>query len=340
MTHDDTSRSSSPSRKMKRLAVGILVVLVVYTAGWFLAAHQIEQRLTSAIAERARAGSPAGCTDMDVRGYPFRIGVFCQSVKVDDAQRGASASFGAFRSAAQVYQPGHAVLELDGPAEIRVTPDISLSANWSLLHASVQAGLSGVQRTSLTYDDLAGTLLATPERPGIRFDATHGEAHLRQNGPDLDTALSVTGLDLKIAEGGPRILPVLASTLDVTFADRGSLLGQGRFPPGALRGSKGDMRNLTLDLGNGMLAQASGRFSVDDDGLISGAFNVTMKDIEGWRKNLTGSFPDEDSVSLINNIANMLTALSNGRNEATVNLNVRDGTAFLAFFPIGELPRL
>ena len=105
-------------------------------------------------------------------------------------------------------------------------------------------------------------------------------------------------------------------------------------------GSKGEMRNLTLDLGNGMVTSASGPFTVNDQGLISGEFSVTMKNIEGWRQNLVKVFTDEDGTVMVNNIANMLTALADGKNEATVKLNVRDGIAFLAFFPIGELPQL
>ncbi|WKL26080.1 DUF2125 domain-containing protein [Sinorhizobium meliloti] len=47
-----------------------------------------------------------------------------------------------------------------------------------------------------------------------------------------------------------------------------------------------------------------------------------------------------DETDLIDNVANMLKALAGGKNEATVKLNVRDGTAFLAFVPIGMLPAL
>lgn len=332
---------SPASRKMKRLTIGIVIVAIVYTAGWFFAAHQIETRLDTALSERQRSGSTIECTDRDIKGYPFRIGLFCGALKVDDTRYGASGAFGAFRSAAQVYRPGHAVMELDGPAEIRFSPGLSVSANWSLLHASVQAGLSGVRQSAMTYDDLTGTLRADRDQtPPLRFDARHGEAHLRQNGADLDMALSVDGLDVNIADGGPRLLPVFDSVLDLTLVDRATLLENGTFSPGMLRDTKGEVRNLTLDLGNGMVTQASGPFTVNADGLISGKFSLTMKNIEGWRQNLTGSFTDEGSVALINNIANMLTALSSGANEATVTLNVRDGTAFLAFFPIGELPRL
>lgn len=332
---------------MRWLAIGILLFLVLYAGAWFFAANQIETRLPAFLSEDNGTGSSAECGGMTVRGFPFRIGLFCDTVRLDDAARGASASFGALRSAAQVYRPGHAVIELDGPAEIRVSPGLSVSGDWSLLHASVQATLSGLQRTSMTYDQLTGTAIlpATHEDAAIgdthklAFLAGHGEAHLRQNGNDLDAAFSVDGFDTRL-DNGPSLLPLLSASADMTLVDRAALMNAGGLKPGALRNSKGEMRKLTLDLGNGMVTTASGPFTVDDKGLISGEFSVTMKNIEGWRQNLVKVFSNEDGMAMVNNIANMLTALADGKNEATVKLNVRDGIAFLAFFPIGELPQL
>jgi hypothetical protein len=95
---------------------------------------------------------------------------------------------------------------------------------------------------------------------------------------------------------------------------------------------------LTLDAGEGMTAKLSGPFSVNDQGLISGEFALTLVNISTWRENLVKAIPEE--TDLINNVANVLAALAAGKNEATVKLNVRDGTAFLAFVPIGVLPAL
>ncbi|OBZ95452.1 hypothetical protein ADU59_12905 [Pararhizobium polonicum] len=347
MTATDIAERSGGSRKIRWLAIGIVLFLIVYSGAWFLAASQIETRLSAFLDGKKATGSSAECADMDVRGFPFRIGLFCDKVRLDDTAKGASATFGALRSAAQVYRPGHAIIELDGPAEIRISPGLSVSADWELMHASMQATLSGLDRTSITYDQLAGTAVVPSmddDAPDgathkLAFAAGHGELHLRQNGADLDAAVSIDKLDTKL-DGGPSLLPALNASADLTFVDRAALMEAGGLVPNALHNSKGEMRNLTLDFGGGMVTTASGPFSVDDRGLISGEFHVTMKNIEGWRQNLVKAFPDKDDTVMINNIANMLTALADGKNEATVKLNVRDGIAFLAFFPIGELPQL
>jgi len=338
MTATDTAASPA-SRKIWQLAIGIVVFIGLYTGAWFLAADQIKTRISAFLANGAATGLSGECDSMDVRGFPFRIGLFCDTVRVDDTRRAASGSFGALRSAAQVYQPGHAIVELDGPAEIRVSPGLSMSADWALMHASLQANWEGLDRTSIASDKLAGTVLMTGTGESLGFAADHSEIHMRRNGPDLDAAYSVTGLNIKPV-AGQDLLPLINASLDLTFVDRANLLDAGGRQPDALYNSKGEVRNLTLDLGSGMVGTITGPFSVDGAGFISGEFSVTLKNIEGWRQNLTKAFPDEDGTILINNIANMLTALADGKNESTVKLNVRDGTAFLAFIPIGVLPQL
>lgn len=337
MTATAVANRSSVSRKILWLAAGIALVSGLYSAGWFVAADQVEKRLTAYLTERQASGFGGECAEMEVRGFPFRIGLFCDKVRLDDTRHGASASFGALRSAAQVYQPGRAVIELDGPAEIRVSPGATISADWTLLHASLAATLSGVDRTSLAYDNLTGTARSPLTGKGLGFGASHGEIHLRQNGGDLDAALSIDKLDLRPGEG-PSLAPPADVTMELTVAGKAEWLQAASFSPHMLRATSGELRQLTLDAGSGMSAKLSGPFSVDDQGLISGEFSLVIANIDSWRESLVKIIPGE--AELLDNIANMLKALSGGRNEATVKLNVRDGTAFLAFVPIGVLPAL
>lgn len=336
MSATAVSNPSPVSRKFRWLMAGIALVAGIYSAGWFLAADQIEKRLTARLADGQAAGLGGECTNMDVRGFPFRIGLFCDKVQLDDTRHGTSATFGALRTAAQVYQPGHAVIELDGPAEIRASPGLNVSADWTLLRASMRATLSGVDRTSLAYDNLTGRVRLPLSDHGLGFGASHGELHLRQNGADLDAALTVDKLDLR-PEEGPSYTPPATVAADMTFTDKAEWMTAPPTPE-MFRGSKGELRQLTIDLGSGMNARLSGPFSVNDQGLISGEFSLTMTNIEAWRSNLVKLIPDD--ANLVDNTANMLKALANGKDEATVKLNVRDGTAFLAFIPIGVLPTL
>lgn len=336
MTINAAPAKRSVSRKIWWLAITIVLVIAAYTAAWFYAAGRLQQGLTMFLEEGKASGVSGECVNSEVRGYPFRIGYFCESVRIDDSRVAASATFGALRTAAQIYRPGHYVLELDGPLEMRATPGMSVTANWELLHSSVVNASSGLERTSLTYDKLSGKAVA-PELPGtLSFAADHGEVHLRQNGPDLDVALSGDALTLSV-EGLASLPRPLDSSLDLTLYDRADLLERNA-PQTGIRNSRGELRTASIDLGEGMIVDLSGPFSVNAEGLISGEINVSLKNVSAWEQTLSTSFPE--ASSLIGNVANMLKALSNGGNDASVKLNLRDGMAFLAFIPLGELPRL
>lgn len=336
MTTDATPAKSSISRKIWWLGIAIVLVIAAYTAAWFYAANRMQQGLSMFLEEGKASGVSGECVNSDVRGYPFRIGYYCDSVKIDDSQMAASATFGALRTAAQVYQPGHYVLELDGPMEMRAAPGMSVTANWNLLHSSVVNTRSGIERTSMTYDKLTGKAI-TPELPGtLSFAASHGEIHLRQNGPDLDAALSGDALTFSV-EGLAGFPRPLDSRIDLTLYDQADLLARNA-PKTGIRNSRGELRSASLDLGDGMIVDLSGPFSVNAEGLISGEINVSLKNISAWEQTLSVSFPE--ASDMIGNVAKMLKALSNGGNDASVKLNLRDGMAFLAFIPLGELPRL
>ena len=98
-----SSRSGS-SRKFWLLGGGVVLVIALYTGGWFYAASVLKTNVLRAIAPRDTAELSGECADMDFRGYPFRIGLFCSKVDVDDNANGVSASFGALRSAAHARQ--------------------------------------------------------------------------------------------------------------------------------------------------------------------------------------------------------------------------------------------
>ena len=60
----------------------------------------------------------AECVNLTARGFPFRIGLFCDRVAFEQPSAAMTLSAGAFRSAGQIYDPMRLVAELDGPAKI------------------------------------------------------------------------------------------------------------------------------------------------------------------------------------------------------------------------------
>ncbi|WP_377290642.1 DUF2125 domain-containing protein [Rhizobium sp. SG2393] len=326
---------SGASRKMLRLFIGVVVFIALYTGLWFLAARQAENYVTRLLAVAGADGLSGQCAGLKVSGYPFRIGLFCDNVKLDDVSIGASFTSGALRSAAQIYNPGHSVIELDAPAEFRMTPDLAVTANWDRLRASLRAGLSSISRFSSESDNLAVNLsLLTIGETG-RLTAAHGEFHARQNGTALDVAAS---LDKPVLTIGGQPLTASAVSVDMTLADKAGLMNYDMALPDGIDQDAGTLNRVAVDLGNGMTGDLSGPFTVDGDGLVSGEFTLAMTNLEGWRQALAALLPDDRDT--IDNVMNAIKALSGQKDRASVKLTARKGTVFLTLIPLFVIPPL
>jgi hypothetical protein len=333
MASSSRAGTSGATRKLVRLAVAVVLVVALYTGGWFYAASWLKETLAQELAASEEGLHSASCSNLSVRGFPFRIGLFCDTVGIDDRPTGLSATFGALRSAAQVYRPGHAVVELDGPAQVRVTPDLVFDANWDLLRASGVAWTNGLDRASLAYDGLKGRLNVPSEAVSVGVAAAHGEKHIRQSGEALDVAASFDALSLDL---GDRVLPPLDVAADMTIADAAKWISAAGPPAGTPLGASVELRRLSLDLGDGKIATLSGPLKVGDDGFLSGTLDLDIAGITVWRDRISEAFPEISATAA--QVAQVIEGLSKGGDRAVVKLNVEEGTVYLGLFPIAFIP--
>lgn len=328
--------TSAVSRKIMRLGILIIVGIAVYTGAWFYAANSLQKSLLAFFGGENPAEVDISCDDTAVRGFPFRIGLFCSKVGLDDRFHGVSASFGALRSAAQIYAPGHVVWELDSPGEVRSSLGFSAALQWQALRSSVNSGLSGVDRTSLEATGSKATV--TMMTTGQTFDAAsdHLEAHARRNGDDLDVALMIRNGTFQLPGGTP-VIPPSSTTVDMTLAGKAKYLDMQGDRGEGLYGSSGEIRRIAIDLGEGRILSANGPFSIGTDGLISGELRLDLEGIDAWRKTLAEAFPDD--ADNIKSGAKILKALFSGQQNGGVDLKIQNGVVILGgFIPIGVLP--
>lgn len=328
------SSQSGTARKILWLGFAILLAIGLYTAGWFYAANRLKETVLRAITPTESASVSGECGDIAFRGYPFRIGLFCSRVNVDDKNNGVSASFGQLRSAAQVYNPGHIVWELDSPAEIRTAHGLSVSAEWQNLQSSLTTRLKGIDRTSLVIDGLTANAVSSVTGQTINFDATKTEVHLRQNGADLDGAITVTD-SATVIKDWPQLLPRLSAIADVTLAGKAGMI-DGSDGTG-LYGASGELRRVVADIGEGRTMRISGPFSFDNEGYLSGQFKVEIEKLGAWSDNAKQAFPQLQST--IDTARKLLGALAGGGDRASVDLVVDRGRATISgFIPLGKIP--
>ena len=316
------------SRRFFWLGVFIVVLFGGYSLGWFWLAGRLEAEAKTTITALNRDGMEADCVNPTARGYPFRIGLYCDSVAFSDAAQGISLSAGSLRSAGQIYDPMRLVAELDGPASIDSARAGVFSLDWENLRASARLSTPLPRRLSLEGVRLkAATAGGAPLLAAENF-----QAHMRPNEENLDLAGSFSGLALDASLLDGRKVPPLSGQSDITINDGVRLLGE-RVKD--LRGQSGTIRELALSTGEETGVTLSGPFSIDDAGLIDARLNITIRDPRGLSAVLAEAVPEKRDQ-----IEQAFSGLAMLGNAPSLPLRIAKGKASLGFIPLGQIPPL
>ena len=142
----------------------------------------------------------------------------------------------------------------------------------------------------------------------VGLAATHGEKHVRRSGDALDVAASLDALSLDL-DG--KVLPPMNVTVDLTIADAAGWLSSAGPPPTLPLGTSAELRGLSFDLGAGNSMTLSGPVSVDDAGYVSGALDLTIEGVTGWRDRISEVVPD--AAETVQRVAGAIKGLSGGQ---------------------------
>lgn len=327
-----------PRNKLLALAAAILLLAVGYTLAWTFLAGELRQRVTMLIGGLADENISADCRDLDVRGYPFRLGVFCESVR---AERTAGAPLtvttGPLRSAAQIYRPNHIVSELDGPASVETATE-SLAADWEVLRASTVFSTSGLSRVSAEARMLAAEARPNALGAPVALQSDDIEFHARRNnGNGLDLALRAENARLS---GGALAssLPAFGVVGEATIDDGAAFLDGRAIDRAALRGTSGRIANAALAIGEDGVIRVSGPFDISAAGRISGRFDIEIVDMAAWTATAREAFPA--LAANIENAANLLRSLEGRDGALSATLNVDEGRVSFGIIPLARLPAI
>ena len=312
-------RQPNYGRRIRWLGLAVVLFCILYAAGWFWAARQLE-----AVAAPAVANAQVECSNLQSGGFPFRIGLFCD--RTGFADQGVVIKAGAFRSAAQVYNPTTVVGELDGPARVEAPGLPPLELSWSNLRASSHLANPVPTQTSL---DARNLRVSGPN--GLLATADDAQAHVRLRGQDIDVAASVLALVLPALPNGGT-LPAANGQLVATLANGVADLALKR---NTLRGRSGSITTLELALGPNATLSLSGPFSVDEDGLLDAEWTVAATNPERLAQSLASVFPEKAQE-----IRTALAGLAVLGSSASLPLRVENGEARLAFVTLGDIPPL
>ncbi|WP_026480856.1 DUF2125 domain-containing protein [Ahrensia sp. 13_GOM-1096m] len=333
MSSDNAKKPYNAKRRIQFLSAFSVFLIVAATAGWYFVAGKIDEAAGKLISVQAAKGNVVECDNRIVRGYPFRFGVFCDAVSYNDDKNNALIiKAGAFRSAAQFYDPRKIIGELDGPLVIEqpsMAQDIKVS--WSSMRSSFVATNPLPQHVSIVGKDVR--IEQSDDAP--RIAAIGLESHMRINGNDLDLAGRAQELSIKNTIAQIENLPPLGLDFDATVKDGAALLASNSLQ---LRGTDLDVRRIGVLLSDDQGLLLSGPLKVDNQGLIDGELTLRIIDVDAVSNLIGKALP---------NIAPMLSAFAAGQprsgeknDEVEMTLSITKSQIRLGFIPLGKLKPL
>lgn len=326
--------AQSPRRRrgLKWLLFAAVALIAVYIGGWFYLSAQVQSEFDRALANLNRDGVIAQCANRKIGGFPFSLGLDCESLTYEDDGKATYASTGAMRSHAHIADPMLAEIELDGPLRMQAPSLIPIWMDWERLSGDVRFGFPMPKRVFLEGEDLAAQ--SDPEdesNPEQLFNLASLNAWLAPSGSNIECAGEFKGLELAPAATGGRTIPVLEGKGAATIVNGLTTIAA---RSNSFRGQAVEIKNLSLSSGEASVA-LSGPASVDGDGLLDAQLKVMVTNPQALSEALQQAVPEH-----ADEIRSGLGGLAVMGKEVSLPLNIAKGRAWLGPIPLGNLPPL
>lgn len=331
MTSSDESRSK-PRRGWWWLVIVLIVLFAAYSAGWFWMADRLMKEADGAVASLNTKGIAAGCTNLEVSGFPFAFTVTCDNVAYQDDARDIAASAGAFYATVTPLWPFDARARLEAPLRTAIPGMLPLWIDWDNLRAGIKLSFSTPRDVTLTAEGLSGQTDPSDDSDPVQlFSAAQAQAQFQPNGPDLDYRGSFTDLEVdpEIMDG--RALPPLAGSGIIRLKNGLALLTT---KVSGLRGQAIEITYLDLSSGDAKVS-VSGPISVDADGLIDASLKIKLQNPNAVAAVLAGVIPEKASE-----IQQGFAALAMFGSHPSMPLKIVKSKASLGFIPLGRIKPL
>jgi len=336
------SRRSFLSHPMGKWGLFMLFLFLLWFAGWYAFANYADGKIGEALVGAKDRGINVECDNRQMRGFPFRIGVTCDSVNVAHNRDVFKLQLGAVRTAAQLYAPGELVAEIDGP--FKTWPNgRELIADWSAMRLFLDANLTGgFELASLTFSNLTSSI----NRAAL--SVADGAVHVRPTPqseevenigpPSLDGALKLTNLSATLPN---LVVPEATLDADGTLVEgyQDLILARRPFRSVLRDGAEFDIRNLSLSLPDGGRLAFAGPLSVDEDGLLSGKIEVGVakpQSVADWAGQISPQLAQQLGM-ITQAIAGMgKPATLGGAELRSITLTIDKGIVRLGFIQLPE----
>ncbi|MGP2493919.1 DUF2125 domain-containing protein [Mesorhizobium sp. PUT5] len=318
-----------PRRVLWWVALLLLVMFGLYSAGWFWLADRLRSETAARIAALDARGIRASCVNMQVSGYPLRLDVTCDAMAYEDDAGNVAASAGSLNAAASLPFPWLPTAEMRGPLRTMSPGMTPLWIDWDRLQAGARLSWPLPKRVSLDAEGLSGQTDPQDDTDPVQlFSIGNAAAVVQPIGTDLDYSGSFADLEIDAEAVGGRALPPLDGNVRATLKDGIALLASNTR---SLRGHTVEIAGAELSSGEARVS-VSGPVTIGTDGLIDAALTVRLHNPKAVAEVLAGALPEK--AGQIRQGVGVLAMLGN---EPSLPLNVVKGKATLGFIPLGEI---
>jgi hypothetical protein len=343
------NKSPNKNNLMRRRLLYVFLTLVVLIAGsvfgWDYLAEKLESGLNKQVKKLAIQGKTLKCDNQRIEGFPFRVGLFCDEIFFEEPSKGIMFKAGKVRSAAQFYQPGFMVGEVDSPAQLSLPNTGGIDLQWKLAQTSSRISLAGVRRVSLNLENLvARKTNNNPQRIPDVYLSSLG-LHIRAAGDDIASVDAEIAIDLKsiqIKNLSEQLFPTTHFSADGVISGMNQTLKKGEDIEKWIRekGLKIQLHKLEFALADGGTFSASGPVRVNQSGLVSGKLDVKVVGIDNFVRILANHIPKLDENAKLIQAASMLFSQGAKNKTLRLQLDIRNGNISAGFIQLGVIPPL
>ena len=362
VTRRTTSPAPTPRPARLRIFMPTLALLLVMAGVgvvWAYLSWRASQEMDAWMQREADLGRTWSCPDRSIGGFPFRIEVTCSQPSFTGVAEGQTLNgrLAGIHTVAQIYNPGHVIVEADGPLAVTTSGGDRLDAEWQLARASIQ-GKPGAGLDRFSAELSEPRVSVSGPRGGMSLAAAMADFHIRRtpNRPAEEGAYDVAS---RINGATVPPLDTLLGGAQKAQADIVATITQAE--PLAGRGLPSELERWRaaggrLQISTGMISHGarridlSGTVGLDDAHRPQGRLDVTVSGVDDMlaRFGLSGR-----GNALGGLIAGVLGGRAGGAQAAepapgaaqapkgmVLPLRMENGRAFLGPLPLVALPPL
>jgi len=283
-------------RKFAALLIAIVLVVGLWTAGWFWAAGEVRSQVASLARNDGEADPKITCGTLNVSGFPFRFDIECLEGTL--TQQDVTVTLAGLRASAMVYNPTHVLMS--GKAPLTIADAYSgaqsrldftgLQASARLASRDILEGLSGmgwrIANVSVVADGVAWNDTVVGDM--LRMSADHVEAHLVDLPEGRDKAAHTAALGAYVSLANLALPQLQVAAAQSTLEARIDQLPDDLLAltaPDAIRAWQARGGRLTVIKFQGSQPQPEEKFEITADiglgptGLANGTVGYTTKGI-------------------------------------------------------------